>query len=50
MKAVSYAGVRRGSVSEHPKPKLKNPTDALLRVTPAVSAAAIFICTTDGRR
>lgn len=33
MKAVSYAGVRQMSVSEHPKPKVKNPTDALLRVT-----------------
>jgi len=33
MKAVSYKGLRKMSVSEHPKPKLKSPTDALLRVT-----------------
>jgi glutathione-independent formaldehyde dehydrogenase len=33
MKAVSYEGLREMSVSEHPKPKLKSPTDALLRVT-----------------
>jgi glutathione-independent formaldehyde dehydrogenase len=33
VKAVSYAGVRTMSVSDHPKPKLKSPTDALLRVT-----------------
>jgi glutathione-independent formaldehyde dehydrogenase len=33
MKAVSYKGLRKMSVSDHPKPKLKSPTDALLRVT-----------------
>src|SRR5262252_662011 len=33
VKAVSYAGVRKMSVSDHPKPKVKTPTDALLRVT-----------------
>jgi len=33
VKAVSYAGVRKMSVSDHPKPKLKSPTDALLKVT-----------------
>ena len=33
MKAVSYKGLRKMSVSEHPKPKLKSPSDALLRVT-----------------
>ena len=33
MKAVSYEGTRKMSVSDHPKPKLKSPTDALLRVT-----------------
>ncbi|MBZ5507831.1 MAG: glutathione-independent formaldehyde dehydrogenase [Acidobacteriia bacterium] len=33
MKAVSYEGKYKMSVSEHPKPKLKSPTDALLRVT-----------------
>jgi glutathione-independent formaldehyde dehydrogenase len=33
VKAASYAGVRKMSVSDHPKPKLKSSTDALLRVT-----------------
>ncbi len=33
MKAVSYEGIRKMSVSNHPKPKIKAPTDALLRVT-----------------
>ncbi len=33
VKAVSYEGVRKMSVSDQPKPKLKSPTDALLRVT-----------------
>ncbi|HEY1462836.1 MAG TPA: glutathione-independent formaldehyde dehydrogenase [Terriglobales bacterium] len=33
MKAISYNGVREMSVSNHPKPKIKKPTDALLRVT-----------------
>ena len=33
MKAISYEGVRKMSVSHHPKPKIKSPTDALLRVT-----------------
>jgi glutathione-independent formaldehyde dehydrogenase len=33
MKAISYEGLRTMSVSDHPKPKLKLPTDALLRVT-----------------
>jgi glutathione-independent formaldehyde dehydrogenase len=33
MKAVSYIGERKVSVGEHPKPELKAPTDAILRVT-----------------
>lgn len=33
MKAVTYAGANKMSVSNHPKPKLKSPTDAILRVT-----------------
>jgi glutathione-independent formaldehyde dehydrogenase len=33
MKAVSYQGVRKVSVADHPKPKLKSPGDAILRVT-----------------
>jgi glutathione-independent formaldehyde dehydrogenase len=33
MKAVSYQGERRMAVIERPKPGLKEPTDALLRVT-----------------
>ena len=33
MKAVSYEGLKKMSVKEHPKPKIKSPTDALLRVT-----------------
>lgn len=33
MKAVSYVGERKVSVSERPKPELKAPTDAILRVT-----------------
>lgn len=33
MKAVTYEGERKMSVSSHPKPKIKSPTDALLRVT-----------------
>jgi threonine dehydrogenase-like Zn-dependent dehydrogenase len=33
VKAVSYEGTRKMSVSDHSKPKLKSPTDALLRVT-----------------
>lgn len=33
MKAVTYAGANKMSVSDHPKPKLKSPTDAILRVT-----------------
>ena len=33
MKAVSYEGKRKMVVSDHPKPKLGKPTDALLRVT-----------------
>jgi glutathione-independent formaldehyde dehydrogenase len=33
VKAVSYEGTRKMSVSNHPKPKIKTPTDALLRVT-----------------
>jgi glutathione-independent formaldehyde dehydrogenase len=35
MKAVSYQGVHKMEVTEHPKPKLQSPTDALLRVTTA---------------
>ena len=33
MKAISYQGPRKMSVSTHAKPKIKSPTDALLRVT-----------------
>jgi glutathione-independent formaldehyde dehydrogenase len=33
VKAVSYEETRKMAVSDHPKPKLKSPTDALLRVT-----------------
>lgn len=33
MKAVSYEGKRKMSVSDHPTPKIKTPNDALLRVT-----------------
>ena len=33
MKAVSYQGVRKVSVADHPKPKLKSQGDAILRVT-----------------
>jgi glutathione-independent formaldehyde dehydrogenase len=33
MKAISYQGPRKMSVSSHSKPKIKKPTDALLRVT-----------------
>jgi glutathione-independent formaldehyde dehydrogenase len=33
VKAVSFEGTRNMSVTDHPKPKLKSPTDALLRVT-----------------
>lgn len=33
MKAISYQGVRKMAVSELPKPKIKSPTDAVLRVT-----------------
>lgn len=33
MKAISYAGKHRMEVSDRPKPKLKEPTDAILRVT-----------------
>src|SRR6201981_1639463 len=33
MKAIRYQGKGRMSVSNQPKPKLKGPTDALLRVT-----------------
>ena len=33
MKAVSYEGTRKMAVSNHPEPKLKSPTDALLKVT-----------------
>lgn len=33
MKAVSYEGKRKMVVSEHPKPELNKPSDALLRVT-----------------
>jgi glutathione-independent formaldehyde dehydrogenase len=33
MKAISYEGPRKMSVSTHAKPKIKKPTDALLRVT-----------------
>jgi glutathione-independent formaldehyde dehydrogenase len=33
MKAIRYQGPRKMSVSSHSKPKIKKPTDALLRVT-----------------
>ncbi|HEY4053599.1 MAG TPA: glutathione-independent formaldehyde dehydrogenase [Terriglobales bacterium] len=33
MKAVTYEGERKMSVTERPNPKLKSPSDALLRVT-----------------
>jgi len=33
MKAVSYKSVRKMEVADRPKPKIKSPTDALLRVT-----------------
>jgi hypothetical protein len=33
MKAVSYQGPRKMSVSNHSQSKIKSPTDALLRVT-----------------
>jgi threonine dehydrogenase-like Zn-dependent dehydrogenase len=33
MKAISYQGPRKVSASSHSKPKIKKPTDALLRVT-----------------
>jgi glutathione-independent formaldehyde dehydrogenase len=33
MKAVSYQGVKQMEVADHPKPKIKSPSDAILRVT-----------------
>lgn len=33
MKAVSYEGMRKVSVTERPNPKLNSPTDAILKVT-----------------
>jgi glutathione-independent formaldehyde dehydrogenase len=33
MNAVSYQGVRNMEVADHPKPKIKSPSDAILRVT-----------------
>src|SRR5947208_2422437 len=33
MKAVSYKGTHKVAVSDHPKPKLNSPTDAILKVT-----------------
>lgn len=33
MKAVSFEGERRMAVTDHPRPSLQQPTDALLRVT-----------------
>jgi len=33
MKAVSYKGTHKVGVSDHPKPKLNSPTDAILKVT-----------------
>ena len=33
MKAVSYGGTHKVSVTHHPKPKLKTPSDAILGVT-----------------
>lgn len=35
MKAITYEGTRKMEVSSQPKPKLKAPTDAILRVTTA---------------
>ncbi len=32
MKAVSYAGTHKMSATNHPKPKLETPSDAILRV------------------
>ncbi len=46
MKAVSYAGAHRMSVTNHPKPKLKTPSDPILRVTTTGICGAIFICMT----
>jgi hypothetical protein len=36
---VSYAGVRQVSVSGHPKPRVKNPTDVIEDVGAAVTGA-----------
>ncbi len=33
MKAVSYEGLHKMVVKEHPKPEIQKPTDAVLRVT-----------------
>jgi len=33
VKAVSYAGTHKMSATNHPKPKLETPSDAILRVT-----------------
>src|SRR5580692_7440653 len=33
MKAITYEGIRKMSVSQQSKPKLDSPTDAILRVT-----------------
>jgi glutathione-independent formaldehyde dehydrogenase len=33
MKAISYKGTHKVAVSDHPKPKLNSPTDAILKVT-----------------
>ncbi len=33
MKAVTYEGVHKVSVSSQPRPKVRSPTDAILRVT-----------------
>jgi threonine dehydrogenase-like Zn-dependent dehydrogenase len=41
VKAVSYAGAHRMSVTNHPKPKLKTPSDPILRVTTTGICGAI---------
>src|SRR5690242_19190720 len=45
MKAVSFEGKRQMNVVEHPKPGLKSPTDAVLRLTTSGSDLHMY----DGR-
>ena len=48
MKAVSYGGTHKMSATNHPKPKLKTPGDAILRVTTSgICGSDLHIC--DGR-